>query len=92
MDELKSLVEALGTPVGFTAVMAFSVWRLFRWAAPLGQAMVQRHLEFTAKIEECQSDMKNSIQNLDSHMGDMSVAIRGLVKQVDGLAKARSGV
>ncbi len=86
MEDLKTLVESVGTPVGFTAVLALAIWKFFRWAAPLGERLVVNQLEFTQKIANSQEKMTDSVQNLESHMGDMSVAIKGLVKQVDVLS------
>lgn len=89
MEDLKAFVEAVGTPVGFTAVLALSVWKFFRWAAPLGEKLVTRHIEFTQKLEDCQEKINESCRSLNAHMGDMSVAIKGLARQVDGLSSEK---
>lgn len=86
MEDLKALVEAVGTPIGFTAVLALAIWKFFRWAAPLGERLVMNQLEFTNKVAASQEKMSDSVQNLEAHMGDMSVAIKGLVSKVDVLS------
>lgn len=90
MEDLKAFVEAVGTPLGFTGVLAFAIWKLFRWAAPLVQQFVVSQIELTNKVSDSQEKMSDSIHNMETHMGDMSVSIKSLAAKIDIVAHSNS--
>lgn len=90
MEDLKTFVESVGTPVGLIGVVAFAIWRFFRWAAPLGQQFVVSQIELTSKVSDSQEKISDSIQNMESHIGDMSVSIKSLATKIDIVAHSNS--
>lgn len=47
MDDLnlKDLIAAFGTPVGLGGVAAYVVWRVAKWATPIIESLVEKHIE-----------------------------------------------
>ena len=90
MSEFGELVASVGFPAALVLILVVALWRVGKWAAPLGAKVVEEHIIF---LDATKNNAKRTAVTLEKQtdlLGDVKKTNRGLVHLVDAAEAALS--
>lgn len=88
MNDAEKWLQILGTPLGLSVVLLFTIWKMSRWLRPKADALFERHVRFIDSAQKCNEENTACIKDVR----DSQKAIEKSQKQLEAIATEQSAV
>lgn len=88
MNEWTLIVQQLGVPVAILMAMGLGIFKAFRWAAPIGHKLAEKHGSLVDKLETYLDKTSTMLESQAKHLdGQQQVKLQKL-NEIHGDVKA----
>jgi len=86
MQQAAELINAVGFPAAIVLILLLFLWRVCRYFAPLGRAVVNEHIDFIKHTKEHQEHQTEALTKQTHLIECLSSTVeKGLQREGDGI-------